>query len=270
MNLVQRLFYIYIHGSIHVALAVLSLVFLTNHTFGLEFDPAVSGFAFFGTVFGYNFIKYEEYLRLRQPFGNQPQTITVLSVFSLIAGAACFFLLGFKTQLTAALFGVLAVFYAVPISKRGNLRSLAGIKIYIVALCWGGVTVLMPLVNAGLYLGHDAWLKFAQRFLLVIILILIFEIIDISEDDPLLETVPQQIGVKKTKLLNLFLLLLFYGVEFLKARVYPHYILVNTVIVLLVALFTIFATPNRSKYYTLFWVESIPVFWYALVVVSSW
>ena len=42
------------------------------------------------------------------------------------------------------------------------------------------------------------WLSI-QRFILIFVLVLIFEIIDVTKDDPHLQTVPQMIGVEKTK-----------------------------------------------------------------------
>src|SRR5690606_33348966 len=109
-------------------------------------------------------------------------------------------------------------------------------------------------------ISTDVMLKFCQRFLLVLILILIFEIIDLIEDDPMLRTVPQIIGVKMTKWLNIFLLIPFYCLEFFKSTVDSKQLMINIVLVVATALFTVFATPERNKYYTLFWVESIPVF----------
>lgn len=266
MEALKRLFYFYIHGSIHVAVAVLSLVFMTFHMFSLPVSVPMAGFAFFGTLFGYNFIKFEARFRSGLILGNFLKAIAFISLLALGAGAWCFLQLSVKAQLAALLLFVFAVLYAVPISPRGNLRNLAGIKIYIVALCWAGVTTLMPLLNAGLDLGHDAWLKFCQRFLLVIILILIFEIIDLKEDNPALRTVPQQIGLKSTRLLNIFLLAIFYYLEFLKSYTDVRQLLANVVLVLTVGLFTMFANPERPKYYTLFWVESVPVLWLALLL----
>ncbi len=104
----------------------------------------------------------------------------------------------------------LTMLYTVPVfPKLGNARNWAGVKIYIVAFCWAGITLFLPIINADLPLSQDVWLKFCQRFLLVIILILIFEIIDIKHDDASLQTVPQKLGVQKTKWLNLLLLLPF-------------------------------------------------------------
>jgi hypothetical protein len=100
-------------------------------------------------------------------------------------------------------------------------------------------------------------------------LILIFEIIDLKEDDPHLKTIPQQIGVRRTKALNLFFLIPFFFFEFLKIHVDYRQIAANLIMVITTALFTIYATPQRNKYYTLFWVESIPIFWLGLVMLLS-
>jgi len=184
-----------------------------------------------------------------------------------LAAAYFFFLLELKTQLVAAGFLGLTLLYTLPFfPKFGNARNWAGVKIYIVAFCWAGITLFLPIINADLPLSHDVWLKFGQRFLLVIILILIFEIIDLKNDDLSLQTVPQKLGVRKTKILNLFLLIPFYCLEFLKSDFQIVQLWINLVLVLTIALFTLFASPKRSDYYTSFWVESIPVFWWILVV----
>ena len=98
-------------------------------------------------------------------------------------------------------------------------------------------------------------------------MILIFEIIDLNTDDPHLKTVPQQIGVKQTKILGLFLLVPFYFLEFFKNNFIEKQLFVNLVLVVMLSLFLIFSNENRSKYYSSFWVESIPIFWWMLVVV---
>ncbi|RYD85715.1 MAG: hypothetical protein EOP54_31095 [Sphingobacteriales bacterium] len=229
----------------------------------------MAGLAFMGTVFGYNFIKYEALFRTRKPIGTYTKIIAVISLLALLGAGICFFLLETRTQLTAVMFLGLTVLYAVPFTKKGNLRNLSGIKIYIVALCWAGITTLMPLINAGVALYSDVYLKFCQRFLLVIILILIFEIIDLKEDNPSLKTVPQKIGIKNTQLLNITLLGILYSLEFLRQKIDNTQLLVNVMLVLAVGLFTLGASPERNKYYTLFWVESVPVFWLGLLYLVS-
>lgn len=268
--MVRRLFDFYLNGSIHVAVAVFSLVLMTNHMFQNPFDLPMAGFAFFGTVFGYNFIKYEAFLRKKEPLRIELKAIAVLSLFSLLASAYFFFCLQTITQITALIFFGLTFLYTVPVfSSKKNIRNWSGVKIYIVALCWSGVTILLPLMNAGTELFSDVILKCFQRFLLVIILILIFEIIDLRTDDFSLGTVPQKIGVKRTKILGLFLLLPFYFLEFLKSNVNANQLFINAILVVVTASFMVFSNENRSKYYTSFWVESIPIFWLFLLWIFS-
>lgn len=266
MKSIKQLFDFYLNGSMHVALAVLSLVLMTNHMFQIPFDLPMSGFAFFGTIFGYNFIKYEAFLRNKKPLWLELKAIAILSVISLFAAAYFFFCLESVAQITAIIFFGLTFLYTVPIfSKKKNIRNWSGVKIYIVAICWSGVTTLLPLMNAETAVFSDVILKCSQRFLLVIILILIFEIIDLRTDDPALETVPQKIGVKKTKILGLILLIPFYLLEFFKMNLDTNQLFINAILVIVTTLFMLFANENRSKYYTSFWVESIPVFWLCML-----
>ncbi|MBF00119.1 hypothetical protein [Flavobacterium coralii] len=270
MKVLRQLFGIYIHGSIHVGFAVLCLTLMTLHMFNLPFDIVIAAFAFFGTVAGYNFVKYESLFRLKKYISPQVKIYAVITILSGLATAISFLMLSRAAQLCGIAFFGLTVLYTVPFfPNRKNMRNWTGIKIYMVALCWAGITTLLPLLEAGVNITQDVILKFIQRFLLVIILILIFEIIDSKEDDPTLKTVPQRIGVRNTKLVNIGLLVLFYCLEFLKTEVDLKQLAVNIVLVFATGLFTIFATPDRPKYYTLFWVESIPVFWLGLVLLVS-
>lgn len=270
MTLLKRLFNIYIYGSMHVAMSVLALVLMTNHMFSIPFNWAVAVFAYCGTMFSYNFMKYDGLFRVKKTASARVKFIVALSTLALLVGGISFFFLERVSQITAVLFFGLTALYTVPFfPNTKSLRNWSGIKIYIVALCWAGITTLLPLVNAGYDLTTDVYIKFSQRFLLVLILILIFEIIDLKEDDPHLKTIPQQIGVWNTKWLNLLLLVPFYFLELFKSEVDFRQLMVNVVLVVMTALFTIFASPERSKHYTLFWVEAIAIFWLGLVMVAN-
>ncbi|RXR17904.1 hypothetical protein EQG63_10290 [Flavobacterium amnicola] len=268
MLFLKRLIDLYIHGSIHVALAVYALVRMTFHFFHIGYDEPMTLFAFFGTIVGYNFVKYDELVRAKKlKMTTERKLIVALSLISFFAAGYYFFQLEWKTQLVTVLFLGLTILYTLPIfPKIGNARNWAGVKIYIVAFCWAGITLFLPIINADLPLSQDVWLKFCQRFLLVIILILIFEIIDLNNDHVSLQTVPQKLGIYKTKLLNLFLLIPFYCLEFFKSDFQIIQLWINLVLIVVLALFTIFASPKRSDYYTSFWVESVPFFWWLLVI----
>lgn len=267
---IKRFFNWYLHASLHVALATTALVQMTFYFCFLRFDAAVTSMVFFGTVFSYNFIKYAQVIAKKKELTLFLKSIVALSVLSFLIVVISFFFLNLKAQLLTVFFGLLCVLYVIPLAKtKTNLRNYAGIKIYIVSLCWAGVTTLLPIVNADESIEIDIVFKFLQRFILTLILILIFEINDLKYDDIRLKTVPQTIGVLKTKYLIFLLLIPFYFLEFLKVNYYGNQWIINLILVLVIALFTYYANPNRSKYYTLFWVESVPVLWFLLIILFN-
>lgn len=264
---VQKIFDFYIHASLHVALATTALVQMTFYFSAIPFDAVMVCFVFCGTCASYNIIKYLPYALRRQPIKNTLKLIFLLTFLCLVICAFLFFRLTPATQWATCFLGLLSVLYVMPLSKKTpNLRNLAGVKIYIVSICWAGVTLILPLLNAGFSLGGDVVYKFLQRFILTLVLLLIFEIYDLKHDERSLKTVPQTFGVRQTKLFIYVLLVPFYFLEFLKSGYYANQWKVNLILVLVIALFTYFDTSKRSKYYTLFWVESIPVLWFVLIL----
>lgn len=274
MQFLRKLFDFYISGSIHVALAVYAFVRITQVFFPAAENGAVAWFAFFGTITGYNFVKYDALARTRKgPINRQVKAIAMLSFFSFAVAVWFFFSLQPVTQLIGLGFLLLTVLYTLPFfPNRTNARNWAGVKIYMVALCWVGVTLVLPVINAQIGLTSDFFLKCVQRFILVFVLILIFEIVDLKYDDPHLKTVPQQIGVGKTKFLGYLLLMVFCLLEIFRVATndnivwYDFELPVQVVVAILTALFLFFASPHKPRYYSAFWVEAIPVFCWGLLV----
>jgi hypothetical protein len=261
-----------------VALSVYALVRMTQYMFHISHDEAMVYFAFFGTIVGYNFVKYDALARTKKlQMRNELKAIAFLSFLSLIAVGICFFQLQIHTQIVAVAFLGLTLLYTLPFfPNRKNARNWAGVKIYMVALSWVGVTVVLPILNADISITSDFYLKCIQRFILVFVLVLIFEIIDLQYDDPHLKTVPQQIGVKRTKYLGYILLLIFCCLEIFNINgndnLINHFFSLSfqSIIAVIISVFIFFANEKRSKYYTSFWVESIPlIFWISLVLLNE-
>lgn len=268
MRYVRQVLDFYISSSIHVALSVYALVRMTGFLFGIPEIQACSCFAFFGTITAYNFVKYDALVRTQKRKVSAPlKAIALLSFISFLAAVFFFLQLAQITKILAAVFLIVTLLYTLPFfPNTKNARNWAGVKIYIVALCWVGVTLFLPIINAGLPLTAEVFIVGLQRFILIFVLILIFEIIDLKEDDPHLQTVPQQIGVSSTKRLGLFLMLIFIGLEFLFKSFNLHVFFLKTGIATTVMLFMLFANEKRSKYYSAFWVESIPIVWMILLL----
>ena len=268
MNFLKQLLAFYINSSIHVALSCFALVNITYLTVNITSDNSVACFAFFGTIVGYNFVKFDALARAnKNKMRSQLKVIAAFSFASLLLVVFCFFKLRYVTKIIATIFLVLTILYTLPFfPNTKNARNWAGLKIYIVAICWVGVTVILPILNSEISFQNSFYIIALQRLVLIFTLILIFEIIDLKKDDPHLKTVPQQIGVKNTKLLGFVLLIIFcvLGLFNSNGNFQILELLLNFVIAIISTLFLYFSNENRSKYYTSFWVESVPVFWWSI------
>ena len=274
MLFLKRFLDFYINSSIHVALSVYALVRMTGFLFQITIIEACASFAFFGTIVGYNFVKYDALARTQKlQMRTQLKAIALLSFLSLVMAVYCFLWLERITQLLAILFFGITLLYTLPFfPNRKNARNWAGIKIYIVALCWVGVTLFLPIINAEIPLTNYVFLVAIQRFILIFVLILIFEIIDLKLDDPHLKTVPQQIGVKRTKIAGSLLMVCFVGFEFfnvndnINCNFQFSSLLLKLILAIVVLVFLLFSNEKRTRYYSSFWAESIPILWWVLLL----
>lgn len=266
MGIFRRILDFYIQSSMHVALAVFALVRVTEILFDLLPNPYVAWFGFFGTVVGYNFVKYDALARSGKPkMSLRLKLFIAVSFLAFLGAAYCFLQLQRLTQVVSGLCLLVTAFYTLPFfPNRTNARSWSGLKIYIVALCWVGVTVALPVIDAGIAITSDFYLIAVKRFILVVVLLFIFEIIDLAWDDPHLKTVPQQIGVKNTKKLGVFLLVVFLFLELFQANESLPRFAGNVIVIFVTGTFLYFANERRSRYYTTFWAESIPILMWAL------
>ena len=270
--MLKKIFDFYINASLHVALSAYALVSMTMYFFSIYNDFEVRAFVFFGTVVGYNFVKYDALARLRKKtIGKGLRLIIALSVFCALASFYYFLKLKLITQTLGGIVFLLLLLYTLPFfPNKQNARNWKGVKIYIVSLCWVGVTVLLPLINEKIPFTSDVFLMCLQRFILIFVLVLIFEIVDVNTDDPHLKTVPQQIGVGKTKLVGYVLLVILLALEFLFTSQQDYVPLAFKFIVCgIIGWFLYFANENKSRYYASFWVESIPIFWWILFLLLS-
>lgn len=272
MSLIKKIVDFYINSSIHVALSAFALVSMTDFFFNIKNDLSVAFFAFFGTIVGYNFVKYDALTRLNKlAIKNELKGIVLLSFFSFLACTYFFWQLSWITKITAFVFLGLTLLYTLPFfPNKQNARNWKGIKIYIVGITWVGVTVILPLFEAEVPFSKDIFLMALQRFLLVFSIVLVFDIVDVNKDDLHLQTVPQKIGVEKTKKLGYVLLALLLVLEFFYTN--NHHFLpffFKLLVCVTIALFLLFAGENRTRYYASFWLESVPILWWLVLVGSE-
>lgn len=262
MRFIYQFFAFYINSSIHVALSVVALTCVTILEYNLLLHWPLLAYIFLGALTGYNFVKYAKIACLNHR--NLTQSLKSIQMFSAI----CFLLMIYfafqisKNVLWLTLcFGLPTFFYAVPLFQPKNLRSLAGLKIFIVALVWAGVTVIIPVVESGNLVSANILLTFFQRILIVVVLMFPFEIRDVPYDSLNLKTLPQQIGIKNTKILGEVILVLCLVLDFFKQTGHIAYLISITCFAIILGGMLIASKPHQKRYFSSFWVESLPIVW---------
>ena len=267
MKLLRSVFAFYINSSIHVALAVLALLAISVFEYNLTVQFELWIFIFLGALTGYNFVKYAKVAGLHhRSLTNSLKAIQVISGICFVLFTLIAFQLSLLTLLVTAGFGLATFFYAVPFVQSKNLRNLSGIKIFVVAFVWAGVTVIVPIIASETNISGDVLLTFFQRILIVVALILPFEIRDVPYDSLNLKTLPQQIGVRNTKLLGEGLLLLCLVFEFFKNSSEVPYIISLLVFCVILGWLIAISKTEQTRYFASFLVEGLPIIWLLLFV----
>ncbi|MEM9077896.1 MAG: hypothetical protein AAGC43_12700 [Bacteroidota bacterium] len=268
MRTLRALFNFYLDASIHVGLAVTALVLVTSLLLNIPAESALLGFVFFSTIVCYNFIKYgveaEKYLIVSKTYHKRIQVFSFLC-FAFTVWFA--FDLNQSVLLTIVFLGILCVLYAIPFfPKVGNLRNLARLKIYIVGLVWAGFTVLLPILQMKIQVDWDVVFLCIQRFVLVIILMLPFEIRDMETDYKELRTIPQTIGIQRTVLVGVMLTLIFVTLTFFRDEITYKEIVSRILLGMVLVITLVLSKKKQSKYFTSFWIEATPIFWVTLLL----
>ncbi|WP_341221775.1 hypothetical protein [Polaribacter atrinae] len=268
MRLLKLVFDFYINASIHVAFSVYALLRITEVYLDLPYNSNLNYFMFLGTITGYNSVKYAGVAKFHhKSLAKGLKNIQVFSFFCFLWLSYFAYQISLNTLLYTLPFCLLTVLYAVPFLSgvAKTLRQVSYLKVIIVALVWAGFTVLIPAVDAGKEISINVLLLMLQRFLIVVVLILPFDIRDVQYDAISLQTIPKKIGIAKTRKLGLMLLVFSLVLEYLIAT----NTFVKTPFMLFFFMLIIFlmrAKTEQSKYYSSFWVELLPIVWWLLLL----
>ncbi|MEM7104167.1 MAG: hypothetical protein AAF502_13600 [Bacteroidota bacterium] len=128
--------------------------------------------------------------------------IWVYAIMAIIGGAYCFFKVSFSVQIALVAPAAISLLYVLPIlgGKRNlRLRDFNMIKIYLIAIVWAYVTVLLPAIELETIWSPKTWLMFIERALFVFAITLPFDIRDLKVDKHTeVNTIPARIGIQNT------------------------------------------------------------------------
>src|SRR5690606_29552922 len=203
MDRLRHLFDFYLDASIHTAVSVFALIEITRLFFGIDRDHHFAYLVFFGTIVCYNFVKYgveaKKYILVANTYHRYIQLV------SFIAGGCALyhaFYISETAWIGMAVLLALTGLYAIPLLPHAkNVRGLVGLKMLGVALVWAVATVVLPEVASHKLVDVDVGIEAGQRFRLVLLLMVPFEIRDLEYDGPELRTLPQRYGIINTKII---------------------------------------------------------------------
>lgn len=266
-NTLKKLFNFYIKSSIHVALAVVALAKITLVRADVEGGELLLIFIFFAALSAYNFIKFFSDFR-PQNFTWKITPIRLLTASSFLVSLSLLFSLPIEVLLISILGSFLVVAYTVPFhSKLSNWRSRKGWKQHLVVLSWLCLTVGMPLALAPQFDFFLFLYLCGIQGTYIFVALLPFEIGDLSTDAPNLQTLPQRFGVLKTKILGLSLLVIAALFSCFTGGVMTPFGGSTLLIFFSLGVLLFKSHPKQSFYYSRFWVESLPLFWWVCFVI---
>jgi 4-hydroxybenzoate polyprenyltransferase len=205
---------------------------------------------------------------------------TKLSILaSAIVMAGSFFMLQTPTRWALVALGAIALLYPLelPISGRKNfrLRDLPFVKIFLIALVWAGMAVILPLVEQSGWsaIGERELQLLGLQLIYILLITLPFDINDWRIDRMTgVKTIPNVLGISKSKRLVGALSLLYFAGISLWIWQYlgtdsKAFLLIIGVGALLAALYymTLRYSSSASKWKIMLWFDG-SFFWYWLLV----
>lgn len=239
-TIIRKVIDLFLYSNIYIAAAAVALTWQTQLILFDEFElDALSILVFFATMFIYashrlvglfsvkKFLK-EGRFHIINTYKNH---IWIYTGIALIGLAYAFFQVSFRIQLALIIPGLVSLGYVIPFlgfqkNRKLRLRDLNWIKIFLIAVVWGYVTVILPIVEIRSVHWSDA-LIFIERMVFIFMITLPFDIRDLKVDQyNNVKTIPAVYGISftmKLVLISLIFLLLLTSVNYLFVPESPIY-----------------------------------------------
>lgn len=236
----RKIIDLFLYSNIYIAAAAVTLTWQTQLILFGEFEfDALSVLVFFATMFIYashrliglfsvkKFLKEGRFLII-----NRYKThIWIYTGIALIGLTYAFFQVSFRIQLALVIPGLVSLGYVIPFlgfrqNRKLRLRDLNWIKIFLIAVVWGYVTVILPIIETRAVSWSDL-LIFIERTVFIFMITLPFDIRDLRVDQyNNVKTIPAVYGIPTTMKLvvgSFIFLLLLTSVNYLLVPESPIY-----------------------------------------------
>lgn len=173
--------------------------------------------------------------------------LTIVGLVLLTTGVFSFALNHFNFLL---ILGIITILYSLPLlpfTNKKRLKDFGVLKIFTLVLLWTVITVWFPLDQLN-STGKSFILIFIRRFIFLFALCLVFDLRDFSIDTKeRRRTVPVILGIKKTYVLNYFLLGIFVLLSLIQYALMPDIGHLNAMILSAAATFVMIQYVKKNK-----------------------
>ena len=206
-----------LYSNLWVALGALFLTLQTRWLLlGTVYWTVLDGFIMCATLFVYAVhriiaLQKQKNAYAEERFRTIARRRVDIGFYALLAavGSAIFFTqLGGSIQISIIVPAVLSILYIIPIFRgKRRLRDFNYLKVFLVAIVWTWVTVILPATDQAVLGLVPTKLIALERFLFIFAITIPFDIRDLHLDQAAsVRTLPNKVGLKKAKILSLVLL----------------------------------------------------------------
>jgi len=264
MAFLKKIFDLILYGNFWIAACALAMMMqserILTHTISLN---SLNCFVFFSTLFLYavhrivGIAKLSEYFDVDRyaVIAHYKSHIQFYAGIGLVGIVIYFWLLSTAVQWSLIIPGILSLAYVIPFlrGKRRRIRDFNHIKIFLIAIVWAWISVLLPALEYGLEISTPILLMTLERALFIFAITLPFDIRDLKVDaHSAVKTIPASIGVKASKVVGLLSLLAMAGLVILNFQLgfYNDAMLYGLLLsILTTAVFIGISTPERHDYF---------------------
>ncbi len=206
-----------LYGNFWIAFGAVAMTFQTQYLFEIKpnFTPLI-GLVFFATLFIYAAHRIIGLQKVKA-FSDKGRFLVIskykhhiffYAFLGFVGSVICFFYVSLAVQLAIILPALISLGYVLPFLKgKKRLRDINTIKIFLVALVWAWVTVLLPLIESNIIDWQIIISVFLERACFIFAITLPFDIRDWKVDKHTgVKTIPVILGIKQSKKLAFFLL----------------------------------------------------------------
>jgi len=259
---------LFVYANFWVAGAVYALTKITETAVNAS-KPSVAVLNASGTLVVYGFARYFEGPSIdgsKSKITSWRSKMPNLTKLSIVGGAAFsileLFRIGSQNLFLNYLLGfAIALLYPLPWilkKKGGGLRSVPGLKLFVISLVWAFITAYVPAIWNG---DNGIWL-FIERFFWTMALTIPFDVRDVKLDSHSIKTLPHIIGAKSSIYVAHCAIWMSFSLQVLVFAMplistFAVYLIFGTVILL--------ARGERGDLYYSFLIEGLPWLLFALI-----